>query len=46
MRIRYYSNSAEKKIHVNSELYIDALQKKIQGKLSDFEAQSVIEMIR
>jgi hypothetical protein len=38
-----YSNSVEKTLHINSDLFIDSFKKKIQGKLSDFEAQSVIE---
>jgi len=38
-----YSNSVEKTLHVNSELYMDSFRKKIQEKLIDFEAQSEIQ---
>jgi len=38
-----YSNSTEKTIHVNSDIYIDTFKKKIQEKLRDFEAQTEIQ---
>jgi len=37
-----YSNTIEKKIHGNSDLYIDSLMKKIQGKLRNIEIRSEI----
>jgi len=43
MSLLKYSNSIEKKIHVNSDIYIESFQKKIQGKLSYFETRSEIQ---
>lgn len=43
MSILKYSNTEEKTIHVNSELYIDSFKKKIQETLINFEAQSEIQ---
>ena len=40
MNLLKYSSTIEKKIHGNSDLYIDSLMKKIQGKLRNIEAQS------
>ena len=42
MNLLKYSTTVEKKIHGNSELYIDSLMKKIQGKLRDIEIRSEI----
>ncbi|KJF42932.1 hypothetical protein [Draconibacterium sediminis] len=38
-----YSNTAEKTIHVNLDLYIDSFKNKIQERLRNFEAQSEIQ---
>jgi hypothetical protein len=43
MSLLKYSNTEEKTIHVNSDLFIDSFKKKIQGKLRLFEAQSEIQ---
>jgi len=43
MSLLKYSNSIEKKIHLNSDIYIESFQKKIQGKLSYFETRSEIQ---
>ena len=43
MRLLKYSNTEEKTIHVNSDLYIESFKKKIQETLSNFEAQSEIQ---
>jgi hypothetical protein len=43
MSLLKYSNTEEKTIHVNSDLYIDSFKKKIQGTLRNFEAQSEIQ---
>ncbi|MDX8338276.1 hypothetical protein SLH46_03705 [Draconibacterium sp. IB214405] len=43
MSLLKYSNTEEKTIHVNSDVYIDSFKKKIQETLRDFEAQSEIE---
>jgi len=40
MSLFKYSNTAEKTIHVNSDLYIQSFKKNIQGKLRILEAQS------
>ena len=40
MSLLKYSNTEEKTIHVDSDLYIDSLKKKIQETLRNFEAQS------
>jgi len=42
MSLLKYSNSTEKTLHINTDIYIDTFKKKIQGKLRDFEAQSEI----
>lgn len=42
MNLLKYSTTIEKKIQGNSELYIDSLMKKIQGKLRDIEIRSEI----
>lgn len=42
MNLLKYSNTIEKKIHGNSDLYIDSLMKKIQEKLRNIEIQSEI----
>ena len=43
MSLLKYSNTEEKTIHVNSDLYIDSFKKKIQETLRSFEAQSEIQ---
>ena len=43
MSLLKYSNTEEKTIHVNSDLFIDSFKKKIQGKLRLFDAQSEIQ---
>ena len=43
MSLLKYSNTEEKTIHVNSDLYIDSFKKKIQETLRNFEAQSEIQ---
>ena len=43
MKLLKYSNTEEKTIHVNSDLYIDSFKKKIQEALRNFEAQSEIQ---
>ena len=43
MNLLKYSNTEEKTIHVNSDLFIDSFKKKIQGKLRLFDAQSEIQ---
>ena len=43
MSLLKYSNTEERTIHVNSDLYIDSFKKKIQETLRNFEAQSEIQ---
>nr|WP_321358067.1 hypothetical protein [uncultured Draconibacterium sp.] len=43
MSLLKYSNTEEKTIHVDSDLYIDSFKKKIQETLRNFEAQSEIQ---
>ena len=43
MSLLKYSNTEEKTIHVNSDLYIDSFKKKIQETLRNFEAKSEIQ---
>lgn len=42
MNLLKYSNTIEKKIHGNSDLYLNSLMKKIQLKLRNIEARSEI----
>ena len=42
MKLLKYSNTIEKKIHGNSDLYIKSFIKKVQGKLRELEAKSVL----
>ena len=42
MNLLKYSNTIEKQIHGNSDLYIDSILKKIQGKLRDIAIRSEI----
>lgn len=42
MNLLKYSNTIEKKIDGNSDLYIDSILKKIQGKLTNIEIRSEI----
>lgn len=43
MSLLKYSNSVEKTIHVNSDLYIDSFMKKIQVSFRNFETRSEIQ---
>ena len=43
MKLLKYSNTEEKTIHINTDLYIDSFKKKIQETLRNFEAQSEIQ---
>ncbi|WP_163322357.1 hypothetical protein [Draconibacterium mangrovi] len=43
MSLLKYSNTAEKTIHEDSDLYIDSFKKKLQETLRTFEAQSEIQ---
>jgi hypothetical protein len=43
MSLLKYSNSIEKTIHENSDLYIDSFMKKIQGTLRTFDTRSEIQ---
>jgi hypothetical protein len=43
MSLLKYSNTEEKAIDVNSDLYIDSFKKKVQETLRNFEAQSEIQ---
>ncbi|WP_319500683.1 hypothetical protein [uncultured Draconibacterium sp.] len=43
MSLLKYSNTEEKTIHEDSDLYIDSFKKKIQETLRNFEAQSEIQ---
>nr|WP_319511012.1 hypothetical protein [uncultured Draconibacterium sp.] len=43
MSLLKYSNTEEKAIHVNSDVYIDSFKKKIQETLKNFDARSEIQ---
>jgi len=43
MSLLKYSNTEEKTIHVNPDLYIDSFKKEIRETLKNFEAQSEIQ---
>ncbi len=43
MRLLKYSNSIEKTLHINSDIYIDTFKKKIQEKLTIIDAKSEIQ---
>lgn len=43
MSLLKYSNTEEKTIHVNSDVYIDSFKKKIQETLKNFDARSEIQ---
>jgi hypothetical protein len=42
MKLLKYSNTIEKKIHGNSDLYIKSFMKKVQEKLQELDAKSVL----
>jgi hypothetical protein len=43
MNLQKYSNTEEKTVNINSDLYIDYFKEKIQETLRNFEAQSEIQ---
>lgn len=44
MKLLLYSNTIEKKVQGNADLYIESFMKKIQGKLNELEAKSEVKI--